>query len=415
MMIEQLLLTKVSVCSQKYDLLNKQTGGYFNIFDIANIAYDETTICRVLHELLSPKGSHHQGSLYLSLFVEKVLNISLSDAELEAARVHREYRIDDSRRIDLVIETANRFIPIEVKIYAAEQAKQCYDYFAEAKRRDKVEPVIYYLTLFGTLPSEYSAADLTKQEVADGDAAVKTISFGEDILDWLDHCLKQGATIKIAAIREVIQQFMSAIRKITNKMEDKQEMEIKELLSSSPEQMKSAVQIQKTLKVAQTDLIIRLFQSIEEKLRSNYGLEKLKNKYDYEHEKAKLATTYYDQQKSTCPGISYICKSSVKPEVDVWVRVEIDWRIFIGYACPTNGLREKFALTNDEIKSILNLDPRLDSWWATWEYLPNNTAESCPNFKQFNEAYYELYDKSKFDTFTDLAAKRVNELLELKQ
>jgi len=42
----QLLLSEVSQISKKYELINQKTGGYFNIFDIANISTDEVTICR---------------------------------------------------------------------------------------------------------------------------------------------------------------------------------------------------------------------------------------------------------------------------------------------------------------------------------------------------------------------------------
>jgi hypothetical protein len=40
-----------------------------------------------------------------------------------------EYIIDGNRRIDLYIETISHKIPIEVKIHAGDQDKQCFDYY----------------------------------------------------------------------------------------------------------------------------------------------------------------------------------------------------------------------------------------------------------------------------------------------
>ena len=63
-----------------------------------------------------------------------MLKIEICDAELKTAKVYREYQIDDSRRIDFAIKTSEKFIPIEVKIYASEQQNQCFDYYLEAKK-----------------------------------------------------------------------------------------------------------------------------------------------------------------------------------------------------------------------------------------------------------------------------------------
>ena len=127
-MQEEIMLRQAAAISEKYELLRKETGSNFNIFEIANIATNEVKICRVIYELLSPLGCHYQGSIYLKLFMEKVLGIeNVDEAELKSAKVYRERVIKNDRRIDLLIETDKRMIPIEVKIYAKEQSDQCYD------------------------------------------------------------------------------------------------------------------------------------------------------------------------------------------------------------------------------------------------------------------------------------------------
>ena len=73
----------------------------------------------------------------------------MSADELATARVYREYMIDENRRIDLVIETNRKFIPIEVKIFATDQPEQCFDYYQEAKQH-MAEPVLFYFCLLYT-------------------------------------------------------------------------------------------------------------------------------------------------------------------------------------------------------------------------------------------------------------------------
>lgn len=72
------LLTQISTVSKKYDLIYQKTGGYFNIFEITNMVSDEIRICRVIAELLNPKGSHYQGDSYLRLFVKLWIKFSVA-------------------------------------------------------------------------------------------------------------------------------------------------------------------------------------------------------------------------------------------------------------------------------------------------------------------------------------------------
>lgn len=396
----ELLLQAVSAISKKYELLNQKTGGYFNIFNIANITTDEVKICRVLYELLSPKGSHYQGSTYLNSFIKFVLNIDIPEKELSSARVFREYVIDEKRRIDLVIETSERFIPIEVKIYAGDQEYQCFDYAKKAKNSK-----VYYLTRFGDNPSEYSAKGLTKTD--HGYEEVITISFAYDILRWLEICVSQKETLKIASIREVILQLMAVIRQFTDQMEDEKEMEIKEILMKSSDNIRSAIAIQSSLDAAKTSLIEKLFKVIEDKV----GLEKLHNEYDYEFDNSKKVFNFYNHKYSTYPGISYIYKSGVDVDTDIWVRIEIDYRIYIGYCCPVNGKGGKQPLNDEQIEKILKVAPCVDNWWAYWEYAFNDNENDCPDFKKLNEPFISLFDESKFDDFTTLCASKIKELL----
>lgn len=397
----ELLLQKISDITKKETILNQKTGRYFNIFNMTQKTENEVFICQVLRELLSPAGSHFQGNLYPKLFVKHVLQLSIAPEDLSNAKVYQEYIIDENRRIDLVIETSSAFIPIEVKIHAKDQPNQCYDYYEEAKKH-VANPKLYYLTRLGDIPSEDSAAGLTK--IDDGYAEIQTISFAEDILDWLNLCARE--TLQIAPIREVVLQLMSAIRQFTDQMEEELEMEIKELLISSSENMRSAIAIQNSLVQVKETIIEKLFTEIHEKV----GRERLLNEYDYAFSDCKHIHDLYKRSNPAYFGISYLYKSDVKKNVDIWVRLAIEvGELYIGYCCPVKQKEEEQVLSEKEIKAILNIEPKVDSWWAYWEMCPNEN--DCPDFLDMNDAYYNLFDKEYFDKVVGVCAERILSLL----
>ena len=400
----EFLLAEISEISKKYNLINQKTGGHFNIFEIVGIDSDEFKICRVLDELLNPQGSHFQGYTYLKLFAENVLHFDFSDSEYQDARVYQEYVIDGDRRIDLVIEIADKFIPIEVKIYAGEQHNQCFDYYQRAQNSN-----LFYLTLFGTPPSDYSAHGLTKED--EGYKEVTQISFENDILIWLEKCLEDQDTIKIAPIREVLLQLISVIRGLTDQMEENQEMEIVKILSSKKDNMKSAVEIERSLKTCKTEMLKKVLSAIEEQISKKISKKKLSNQYDYEFDNYKLVNSYYDRKGSTYPGISYFCKSLNKPDVDLWLRIEIDDRLFVGYCTPLNGQQQANQQNKDEIKQILSgIDPHVDGWWTYYEFLPRDDENVSPNFKQFDEIYFDLFDEEKFNIFINQCIESIEKM-----
>ena len=399
----ELLLKEVWAISDKYEFISQKTGGHFNLFNIVDIATDEVRICRVLHELLNPMGMHYQKDAYLKLFVKHVLQLDIPDKVCKTMQVYREYMLPDGRRIDLAIESEDYFIPIEVKIYAKDQERQCYDYYQKAKNTN-----VYYLTLEGALPSEYSAVGLAKNE--NGYKEVTTISFRDEILIWLAKCLEHKETIKIAPIREILLQFISVIRRLTNQSEEGKEMEIQKVITASKENMMSAIEIEKSLKVCKTEMMYKVLRAIEEGL----GKEKLINEFDYEYNNGEKIKNYYERKTSTYPGISYLYKKDIKEGVDIWFRVEIDWKLFVGFCVPLHGRAGKQQLSEEEIKCYIpSFEPAVEGWWAYWEYLPVDYEMVSPDFKVFNEAYFNLFDDAKFEQFIEQCVKRMKEIFSL--
>jgi hypothetical protein len=234
-----LILQHSAEIIKNYDRLYQQKGLKYNIFKIAGISEKEVIMCRVIADLLNPKGRHHKGDLYLKLFwdivsarIENPISINTS-----SAKVVTEYSADARRRIDIVIDDGNIFIPMEVKIWAGERDGQIKDYakYSRAKNKNKNIPVLF-LTLYGTA-----------SETAHKDEYV-SVSFNEDIVSWLELCLKETETENTAPVREVVKQLLSAIKLILGETEDKDmNKAIADLIMQSEETIRAAAEINSVL------------------------------------------------------------------------------------------------------------------------------------------------------------------------
>lgn len=230
-------------------------------------------------------------------------------------------------------------------------------------------------------PSKESSKGLTpiyEDSSIVGYEEVSQVSFENDILRWLNKCVSHQETIKIAPIREVILQFIGVIRSMANLLVEDKEDEIVSAIVSSKENIKSAIEIEKNKE-------------------NNY----------------KTVNTYYDKKWSTYPGLSYFIKSLDKKDVDLLLRFEINYNLFAGFCTPYKNKFNGKQLDTDEINNLLCIDEQCNSgWWIYWEYLPHDNESTCPNFKDFNEAYFDLFDECKFNKFIDLCVESILNLLD---
>jgi len=234
-----ILLEQCSAVLKGFENNDIQTGRKYNIFKITYINEKEVIMCRVLADLLNPKGRHYRGDTYLKYFVEIIDNKLKTPLGLDTknARVYTEYSTDIKRRIDIVIEDGKIFVPIEVKIYAKDQENQVPDYaqFSRKKNGNRNIPVLY-LTIDGKDPDNAKADEYIN------------ISFKTDILMWLNKCLKNNDTENTVPIREILKQLVEAVRSICGKSEDeKMEKAIEQLVIQSEDSVKTAIEIKRAL------------------------------------------------------------------------------------------------------------------------------------------------------------------------
>jgi hypothetical protein len=238
---EALLLEQVSEIVKKYDELYLKKGLRYNIFKIARIHGKELIICRVIADLLNPKGSHYKGGVYLEIFWNLVGPLFEGKAgqgrpprlDPEKARVFTEYPADGGR-IDIAIEDGRVFIPLEVKIRARNRKNQvaCYAAFSRLKNgKDCYVPVLY-LTPEGRKPKDTKEEDYI------------CLSFGKHILEWLKRCLARPETEDAPPVREIIKQLAEAVKSLCGYAEDDDmTKEIFDLILGSEEMVKAALLI----------------------------------------------------------------------------------------------------------------------------------------------------------------------------
>jgi hypothetical protein len=268
------LLNGVTEIIKGYEAEWQKTGEKYNLFKVARIAYKEVIMCRVLADLLDPKGAHGRGSLYLKLFWETITPKLPGRPELDFAhtKATTESVTDKSRRIDIALENGKVFAPIEVKIQAGDQPDQIADYFEFAKTKNRGGPIpVLYLTLDG-----HDSADAKKLE-----GKYVKLSFKDDILAWLDACARENENTPETTIpvRENLKQLIAAVKSLCGRSEDvKMENEIFKRITKDDDSIRTALAI--------SGVVDLLDQKVKEAFKGPITdlVKKSLPKYDAEYE-----------------------------------------------------------------------------------------------------------------------------------
>ncbi len=223
------VLQQIKLLKGKYDELAAVTGEHFNVFSILGVETDEVrTHSAFLADLLNPKGSHSQGSAFLKLFLGEICKYSGFDTDqnFESFRVGKEVRTVNYGQIDILLMKNDLCVVIENKIYADDQAGQIKRYYQYARDYGYEDEQIklVYLTLDGSFPSKESLGNLPKERVI-------RLSYSEDIINWLEKCMKLQEVQRISPIREIVFQYRDLLKQLTGQLTNRRfSMELKDIL-----------------------------------------------------------------------------------------------------------------------------------------------------------------------------------------
>lgn len=262
------LIKQVKAIKDKNNAVLDATGGRFNIFQILGVKQHETTHSKIIASFLNPKGTHGMKERFLELFLEECFSgedLCEFNFECKNAVVKTEsYAPTEGTqgRIDILITSGAKRIVIENKLLTGDQKGQLKRY-AHWSQKNSADFKILYLTKDGHEASEQSGDGID----------YKTISYKEEILNWLEKCCSESS--KLPLVRETLVQYANLIRNYTGEsMSAKATNEIINTIANE-ENIRIAQLIVKNYRKAKIQIAQELlydFGEMERILRKVFGL-----------------------------------------------------------------------------------------------------------------------------------------------
>lgn len=272
-----------------------------NLFYMLGIEHNEVLICRLIAALIQPNGLHGLGTKSLEVFLEQIGITEFGN--LDTAEVVLEEKIDNDRRVDIVIYLENEVVPIEVKIYAKDQPQQLYDYYnyylyRHQNHHSKKINKIYYLTLNQHKPSKNSITSNDGKDKLDINQ-FECICFEKQIINWLNF-ISEIISKKESKISNIIKNFKEVIDRMGNRNSEKLKIFVNSGLDDS--KLKALLMVMEN-KDNLWDEIRYTFLKNSLECATHYTLEK----YDKDEEFEKIDTHCKYVVKRENEIIAYIC------------------------------------------------------------------------------------------------------------
>jgi len=407
-MIENIkqLINQINEISSKYEEISKISGENFNIFRVIELTSEEVRLhSKFLAELLNPKGSHGQGNKFLNLFIQQ---FEIKNINSEQVKIYVEKHIGNKTdttggRIDILIEDDKKnTIIIENKIYADDQYKQLVRYHNYSNSN------IFYLNLYGTEPTKESCGELLI------DKDFKVISYKNDIIDWLENCKKESASLPL--LREGISHYINLIKYLTGQSNNStMEKEIRDLIALTPQNIKTAIKIANSTEDAKIKLQWIFWKKLREKFELK-GIQLLDEKENKTVTWSKVES-FYTKTRNRDKFYGLWTKIYEKDNITIHYGIEIENEIYFGFTIERNykgGISDKteYKEIRKALKEINSKYVSENEWWLGSRYVIPEL-----NFKDFNtEAIFNLADRENLDKIAiEIVENSINDIENLKQ
>jgi ribosomal protein S18 len=407
----KIFLENLSLISRKYKIINS-TKETFNIFSILRNEYDEVNLhSKFITELLKDKN-------YGRKFIELLLPIiGVEKINYKRVNIFSEYSIKDNGRIDIILkfflEDNKKVIVIENKIYADDQYQQLKRYYdsmlMEGYKSEEIELV--YLTLAGAEPSEDSIKGLP--------AAVREnmriISYKDDIITWIEDCIKEVAQVPI--IRETLVQYESLLKKITGKGERIMTEEMKNMILSNKDYLDMVYKLTDVLVKIKQELQLKFWEKLEEKLNNSLNLQLEKRlEYPNHHYSENLIEKFYTNSRNNrFYGLMYFIKD-LENRGKLYLRIEVSDNLYFGFRIINNEGNSTTNKKDDYLeKELLDLKFSRTDWWLGWKYFCSSELQNqFINFKELDSNLANiLRDDKKLERLTSEIEEEILENLNI--
>ena len=347
----EVLLQNIKSIKEKYNELNRKNAYEFNLFTLMLKASDEVNLhSKFIAELLNPQGSHHQGRLFLELFLEEV-KLKIPNDRVD---IYRE-----KYNIDILLEFTEYAVILENKIYTKDHSSQLSRYLKKIEfigyKQSNIS--LLYLTLFGEKPIEKNIRD-----------RAICISYKKEICSWIERSIEMVTDIPV--LYGSLLQYLYLIQSLTNQSHQKGFlMEIKELLLKN-DNLKHIIEIEEAVSEAKIEVQLNFWQTLLANLFPYYAF----TFYNTNNSNQNLEETirrYYRLQKNVKDyGIVY----QIDREVSFFV--ELRNNIYYGFE-----IIDEENISNRQKRALDNLD-------VTWNEISDTVYWKYSNkrldFRKFN-------------------------------
>ena len=247
----------------------------YNIFTLFHYFSDEVNLhSNFIASLLDPNGDHYKNDLFLKLFLE-MCGIDDFSIDTSTATVFKEFK-----HIDIYISDGKKHIILENKVYAKDQPTQIARYIETIKDEGAKDEDIYVLYLHpdGKLPDDQSFGDYHAKLLGENPSIkFKVISYGNEILKWIDRCKNEVSNI--TDLNVFLSQYKDVIEMIYNRYKRIDEMETANLVEIFKENYTAASEIANNYQETRKKIIDEFFENVKENLEKD---EAIKGTYSIE-------------------------------------------------------------------------------------------------------------------------------------
>ena len=247
----------------------------YNIFTLFHGFSDEVNLhSNFIASLLDPNGDHYKNDLFLKLFLE---TCGIDDFSIDTSRatVFKEFK-----HIDIYISDGKKHIILENKVYAKDQPTQIARYIKAIKKEGaKDEDIcVLYLHPDGKLPNNQSFGDYHTRLLGENPSIeFKVISYGNEILKWIDRCKNEVSNI--TDLNVFLSQYKDVIEMIYDRYKRIDEMETAKFVEIFKENYTAVSEIANNYQETRKKIIDEFFENVKEYLEKD---EAIKGTYSIE-------------------------------------------------------------------------------------------------------------------------------------
>ena len=239
----------------------------YNIFTLFHGFSDEVNLhSNFIASLLDPNGDHYKNDLFLKLFLE---TCGIDDLSIDTSRatVFKEFK-----HIDIYISDSKKHIILENKVYAKDQPTQIARYIDTIQKEGaKDEDIcVLYLHPDGKLPDNQSFGDYHTRLLGENPSIkFKVISYGKEILEWIDKCKNEVSNI--TDLNVFLSQYKDVIEMIYDRYKRIDEMETAKFVEIFKENYTAVSEIANNYQEMRKKIIDEFFEKLSERLKKVYN------------------------------------------------------------------------------------------------------------------------------------------------